>query len=361
MTTDFRDNISFRDHRVARLKSKTAELERELADARVTLERELAEAAYMPERPPFGAAERCACGLGSIGHGREARRMQGPFAASAHSYDYGGKDPGLYAHSAGARTEILVNRGRRGGYRPSFPRGRTVALALAATAVLAIILVLTLSGGGASWPSSVATVQSEAARACQNPDVKSEPDQVNFACASATRQVLWVFALITSDDNPGFISAKTGRIGLEPIAPAQGGDVAWSLNLHHPYSPANPIDSLAVAARAINNIIGGATLTGANGGPVVQPGLESVPANCLRYTGSAAVTARKGFPAICAKGVSSPAGQAALVADIYQKWVVGGAPQAAQDAAVLFQNAQAPGAPQVQAILRRLAHSRPSA
>jgi hypothetical protein len=27
----------------------------------------------------------------------------------------------------------------------------------------------------------------------------------------------------------------------------------WSLNLHHPYDPANPIDSLAGAARAINN------------------------------------------------------------------------------------------------------------
>ena len=220
--------------------------------------------------------------------------------------------------------------------------------------MLIAVLVITVFRGGASWPPSVAVVQSEAARACQIPDVKSEPGQVNFACAQGTRQVLWAFALMTSDDNPDFADAKNGRVGLEPITPAQGGEVAWSLNLHHPYSPANPVDSLAVAARAINNIIGGATLTGTNGTPIVQPGLESKAAGCLRYTGSAALQSRAGFPSLCARPVTSPAGQAALVADVYQKWVVGAAPQAAQDAAVLFTNAQNPGDPQVQSILKQL-------
>ena len=93
-----------------------------------------------------------------------------------------------------------------------------------------------------------------------------------------------------------------------------------------------------MAARAINNIIGGATSTGADGSSVVQPGLQSDPANCVRYTGSRALTSRSGFPSLCARPVASPAGQAALVADVYQKWVVGAAPQAAQDAAVLFEN-----------------------
>ena len=79
--------------------------------------------------------------------------------------------------------------------------------------------------------------------------------------ARTPSQVLWVFSLLTSGDNPGFVDQSTGRKGLEPIQPAQGGDIAWSLNLHHPYDPANPIDSLQVAARAINNIISGATLT----------------------------------------------------------------------------------------------------
>jgi hypothetical protein len=202
-------------------------------------------------------------------------------------------------------------------------------------------------------------VERQAGMACRNPDVKSEPGQVNFACASDTRQILWVFALLTSGNNPAYVEAKTGRQGLEPITPAQGNVVAWSLNLHHPYNPASPIDSIQVAARAINNIIGGATSIGADGKSVVQPGLLSDPANCARYTGSRALTTRSGFPSLCARPVSSPAGQAALVADVYQKWVVGASPKAAQDAAVLFENAQNPGDPQVQAILKRLSNTRP--
>ena len=236
-----------------------------------------------------------------------------------------------------------------------------MAAGTAVAGLLVAIAVVLLSTGGASWPPSVATVQSQAASACQNPDVKSEPGQVNFACAKTTRQILWVFALMTSADNPSFADTKTGRLGLEPIAPAQGGEMAWSLNLHHPYNPFNPVDSLEVAARAINNIIGGATLTGAYGNPVVQSGLESSPANCVRYTGSASLTSRQGFPNLCAKPVTSPAGEAALVADVYQKWVPGAAPKAAQDAAVLFENAQNPGDPQVQAILKHLPNSRPLA
>jgi hypothetical protein len=236
-----------------------------------------------------------------------------------------------------------------------------VAIGSAVVAVLGSFLVLILSRSGPSWPPSVATVQAEAATACQNPDVKSEPGQVNFACANATRQVLWVFSLLTSHDDPNFADARTGRIGLEPITPVQGGEVAWSLNLHHPYSPADPVDSLEVAARAINNIIGGATLIGASGTPVVQPGLEGNAANCLRYTGSGALQARAGFPSLCARPLSGPAGQAALVADIYQKWLVGATPGAAQDAAVLFENANNPGDPQVQAILKLLPTSASSA
>jgi hypothetical protein len=182
----------------------------------------------------------------------------------------------------------------------------------------------------------------------------SEPDQVNFACAQSTHQVLWVFSLMTSGNDPGFNDAATGRLGLEPITPAQGGQVAWSLNLHHPYNPFNPLDSLQVAARAINSIIGGATVTGSGGKSVIQPGLESVASNCLRYTGSAALTARAGFPPLCANPVTSLAGQGALVADVYQRWIVGAPPGVAQDAAVLFENSNNPGDAQVQAILKQL-------
>ena len=251
------------------------------------------------------------------------------------------------------RTQALIDRGRRSASRARKPRSRKVLLIVGALAVVIIASVF-IFRTSPSWPSSVATVQSEITSACQNPNVASEPGQVNFACGQTTRQILWVFALMTSGDNPQFTDAKTGRQGLEPIMPTQGGEVAWSLNLHHPYNPYDPVDSLAVAARAINNIIGGATVTGTNGKPTVQPGLEGKPANCARYTGSSAVVSHAGFPSMCAQPVTSTTGQAALVADTYKDWVVGATPTAAYDVSVLFANSNDPGNAQVQAILKTL-------
>jgi hypothetical protein len=340
------------------LENKTAELERKLSEARASLERELAESAYSREAASGHAREALGRRIDDMDRDHGEDEVSGFYAAPLLSDDGGSAAPGTRDRSADWRTEVLVNHGRHSAYHPRLSRGRKIAIGTAAVIALTAILITILSSGGASWPSSVATVQAEIASACQNPDVRSEPGQVNFACAKSTRQILWVFALMTSGNNPGFTEAKTGRIGLEPITPAQGGEVAWSLNLHHPYSPSNPIDSLEVAARAINNIIGGATLTGPDGNPIVQPGLENDPANCARYTGSAAVSSHKGFPGLCAAPVTNPAGQAALVADVYQKWVVGASPSAAQNAAVLFENADNPGDPRVQAILKQLSNSK---
>jgi hypothetical protein len=325
----FEHSTRTKSRRLADLKTKTADLERKLSHARGSLERELAE-------------------------------FTGSWAlAAGHPQEASGADPDDAGRDlSGARTEILVSHGRRSAYAPGLSRRRKLVMAAAAAAVVVIILLIVLTGGGASWPPSVATVQQETGQACQNPDVISEPGQVNFACGKPTRQILWVFAFLTSADDPNFTDPKTNRRGLEPIAPGQGGEVAWSLNLHHPYHPANPIDSLQVAARAINNIIGGATLVDAHGSTVVQPGLESSAANCARYTGSAALSSRRGYPSLCATPVTGAAGQAALVADVYKKWVVGAAPSAAQDAAVLFTHANDPGDPAVQAILRHLSQAK---
>ena len=252
------------------------------------------------------------------------------------------------------RAQVLIERGRRPARRARSGRGRTIAIGTAAGLAVLVIGAMVVLRQGPSWPPGVATVTSQITTACRNQNVMSEPSQVNFACATDTSQILWVFALLTSNNDPGFADAKTGRKGLEPITPAQGGQVAWSLNLHHPYNPLNPVDSLAVAARAINNIIGGATLTGANGKPTVQPGLESKPENCARYTGSPAIVSRAGFPGRCASPVITREGQAALVADVYRQWMPGASPVAAQNASVLFQNSGNPGDPQVQAILKAL-------
>jgi hypothetical protein len=256
------------------------------------------------------------------------------------------------------RTEALINRGRPRAGR-SWARWlrshlRAVAIAAATAGVGVIALVLALPGGGPAWPVSVARVQAEITQACQNPNVAAEPSQLNFACAKSTQPILWVFALLTSGNNPGFVDQSTGRKGLEPIQPSQGGDIAWSLNLHQPYNAADPIDSLQVAARAINNIISGATLTSSTGSPVVEPGLESTAANCQRYTGSPLLVTRSGFPPRCAQPVSSPAGQAALVSDVFQQWMGGTPSQIAAQAGVLFENADNPGNPQAQAILASL-------
>lgn len=350
-------DYSRRARRLADLREETAELERRLDSMRMSLESQLGQPAREAAAGHVGDGHcRVRRSPGRYHHGDELAFVTPPVRnGGAESPDLE-DDP----FSAGWRTEALVSHGRQGSYHRRLRPGRkTLAVGIAMLLVITVILVIALSGSGASWPSSVAVVADEAARACQNPDVTSEPDQVNFGCAKDTRQILWVFALMTSDDNPQFSDPHTGRVGLEPITPQQGGQVAWSLNLHHPYNPLSPMDSLQVAARAINSIIGGATVTGANGNPVVQPGLEASPANCLRYTGSAAVRSRQGFPGLCARPVTTTAGQAALVADVYQRWMVGATPQAAEDVAVLFENATNPGDPQVQAILRQLQNHAP--
>jgi hypothetical protein len=329
--------------RLTDLERKKAELERKIHDTRAALDRRRAEAmrawgtAFDPDpqyddelTPDLDSTPAPAEGFGTIG---------------------------AEVFSPEARTASLINRGRSSAPDRHLPRVVKVAILLAVLAALLIAVIAMLRPGpGASWPASVAKVEGEIAKACQNPDVRSEPGQVNFACGKATRSVLWVFALLTSNDNPGYAQAGSGRVGLEPIAPGQGGVVAWSLNMHHPYNPANPIDSIEVAARAINNIIGGATSTSSYGNVVVLPGLESSPSNCLRYTGSSKVTGHAGFPGVCAMPLTRPAGQAALVADVYQKWVYGATPKDAQNAATLFENARNPGNAQVQAILKHLPH-----
>jgi len=83
-------------------------------------------------------------------------------------------------------------------------------------------------------------------------------------------------------------------------------------------------------------------------------------AETTTYTGLAAQTIGYSYFADGSRSaVSTPAGQAALVTDVYQKWVVGASPRQAQEAAVLFANAANPGDSQVQVILRHLPQSRP--
>jgi hypothetical protein len=262
------------------------------------------------------------------------------------------------APPADGRTEALINRGRPGRRQRRRRRlrahWRLITAGVVALLIGAGAAVIVTRGSGGAWPASVARVQAEIRQACTNPDVAAEPSGLNFACDSGSNQVLWVFALLSSGDNPNFVDQSTGRMGLEPVQPEQGGEIAWALNLHHPYDPASPIDSLAVAARAINNIISGATLTSSSGSALVEPGLESKPSNCQRYTGSAKLATRPGYPAACASPVTSVSGRAALVSDVFQKWMSGTPSRLAGEAAILFENAGNPGSPRVRAVLASL-------
>ncbi len=375
MTPSFEQINYSDDDRIAILESRAAELERQLLAVmhpgglpgwgNVATPDD----AYPEETGPgavYGESETGAAGLGDTGlddgEFGDAGLDDGEFVdaglGDGDGRDGGYRGRGERASRTGGRTEALINRGRPRARRS---RGRRVLahwrlLAVCAAALLAVAgAALMVTGGpGPGWPASVATVQAEVKQACANPDVAAEPGGLDFACAKDTQPVLWVFALLTSGDNPGFVDQSTGRRGLEPIQPAQGGDIAWSLNLHHPYNAADALDSLMVAARAINNIVYGATLTSANGGALVEPGLEGKAANCQRYTGSPRLVTRAGYPARCAAPVGGGSGQAALVSDVFQQWMGGTPSRIAGEAGVLFENAGNPGDPRVQAILASL-------
>jgi hypothetical protein len=342
-----KQNFEYNNHddsdRIAILENRAAELERRLL-------------AFAPPDPATGWRNVVLPGGGRVPE-QAVAEQEVPELAAPDDLEFGetADEPG---GRPDGRTEALINHGRGRAKRSRTRRvlGHWRMLLVGVVALLAgvIAAVVALGGGNAAWPASVATVQAEIKTACLNPDVAAEPSGFNFACDKDTQQVLWVFSLLTSGNNPHYVDQATGRKGLEPIQPAQGGDIAWSLNLHHPYNAANPLDSLAVAARAINNIIGGATLTSNNGNALVEGGLESTAANCERYTGSARLVTRQGYPARCASPVTAGAGQAALVSDAFQQWLGGTPSQIASEAGVLFENAANPGDPKVQAILNSL-------
>lgn len=268
----------------------------------------------------------------------------GPYATNAAGLDQRPMPTAAdYGHVPGPKAQSPVR------LRRTYGIGGVIVIVIVAV----IIAAVTLSGGP-GWPASVATMQAEIAQACQLPNLTSEPSGVNFACAQPSNQVLWVYALMTSNGNPRFVDAKTGRVGLEPINPKESAGLITSVNLSHPFNPRNPIDSLAVAARAINDIIGGAVVE-QNGLSVPVEGLESVAANCRSYTGSALQTKRAGYPTVCARPLL-PADWSVLVGDVFGFWVTKSGSTATADAETLFAYASNPGNPQVQSILAALPH-----
>src|SRR5947207_10114604 len=173
------------------------------------------------QRLPGKPADRRHCAFEDAGWDHDAGRTAVLHAAPYAAPRNGRAHANGTMHPADGRTEGLLSQGRRSARYFRFTRTRMAVAGTAIAAILAVVGITVLVNGGASWPAGVAAVERQAGTACRNPDVKSEPGQVNFACAAATRQILWVFALLTSGNNPAFADAKTGRRGLEPITPAQ--------------------------------------------------------------------------------------------------------------------------------------------
>jgi hypothetical protein len=370
MTSEFEYMNYDEDDRITVLENRAAELERRLlagshrgraarwgnvATPAGYPDPAFAEPGYPDELMFAGDADEPQDELAGSPHA--ARRRTGP-RSTASGRPRGGPGGRSGAAPAGGRTQALLEHGRQRSRPGRIARviARWRLLAVAAAALLAGIVggLLALGGSSASWPGSVATVRAEITQACANPDTAAEPSGLNFACDKDTQSVLWVFSLLTSGNNAGYVDQGTGRKGLEPIQPAQGGDIAWSLNLHHPYDAGDPVDSLEVAARAINNIISGATLTSSTGSAQVEAGLESKAANCQRYTGSARLVTRAGYPAHCAAAVSGAAGEAALVSDVFKQWMGSTSAALANEAGVLFEHSTDPGNAQVRSILSSL-------
>ena len=275
MSTYFEDIIRLKSEHLADLKKTTAEIEREISNARDGLEREFSRSRAGQAAEAGFPGEACQCEDCQPQQARVPSPRRPAYAAPRLDFDFapGQAEPGetdrfdvgWYAadlaraepDAAGAdpdadRTTILINKGRSSAHRRKLAVSRKLVIAAIAGVTLLVLLILLLtSGPGASWPTSVARVQGWMEQACRNPNVMSEPGQVNFACAKGTRQILWVFALITSENNPSFADTKTGRQGLEPITPGQGGQVAAALNLHHPYDPSNPLDSIQVDRKSV--------------------------------------------------------------------------------------------------------------
>ena len=150
-------------------------------------------------------------------------------------------DGGAAGGQADAPVAYRRAAARRPGRRGLIRHWRLVAVGGTALTAGVVAVMVTTGNPAPGWPASVGVVQAEAKTACANPDTAAEPGGLNFACGKDTQQVLWVFSLLTSGDNPRFTDPATGREGLEPITPAQGGDIAWSLNLRHtPTTPPIP-------------------------------------------------------------------------------------------------------------------------
>ena len=208
MKTHFEHHARPKTQRLAELERKTVELERRLSHARQSLDRELAHYGHSWDAVPDEGAETLFDPADTNGYDyadEGASLLDGtPVDLDTSSVDLDASPLDLDAaptpiedddrlsggdlYSPEARTAILINRGRSSATPRRIPRKVKIGAGVVFALVLFFILIaISVPGPGPAWPASVARVQAEITKACQNPDISSEPDQVNFACGKGTR------------------------------------------------------------------------------------------------------------------------------------------------------------------------------
>ena len=140
--------------RLADLQEETAELERRLADARLSLEHELlAQASPGKQWLPSKLADRRHCAFEDAGREHDSGRTAVLHAAPYTAPRSGQAHANGTAHPAHDRTEALLSQGRRSARYFRFTRARMAVAGTALAAVLAAVGVTVLVTGGASWPA----------------------------------------------------------------------------------------------------------------------------------------------------------------------------------------------------------------
>ena len=193
MSTDFEDIIRLKSEHLADLKKTTAEIEREIANARDLLQREFARSRAGQAAEAGFPGEACQCEDCQPQQARVPSPRRPAYAAPRLDFGFapGQAEPGetdrfdvggyaadlarAEADAAGAdpdadRTTILINKGRATAHRRKLAVSRKLVIAaIAGVTLLVVLILLVTSGSGASWPASVARCRAGPSRPARTP------------------------------------------------------------------------------------------------------------------------------------------------------------------------------------------------
>ena len=164
MSTDFDRRPD--TQKLADLRNQTEELERKLADARMSLERELTHSAWGHQPAPGYSGQNGLWALEEVPVEPDVGALWvpnaepepypevEPYSEPDPPADYGDVDEYDWTADEEDRTEVLVSRGRRSARGRRLPRGYKVGIAAAVGIVLVTVTIGMLLRSSPSWPAS---------------------------------------------------------------------------------------------------------------------------------------------------------------------------------------------------------------